>query len=327
MKNVKISWNPSTDNVEVVGYNVFVNGILEASTENTFYNMSLEYGQYRFSISAFDAAGNESEKSEEVVININDTIQPSIPTGLKIEFDDVVQDIVPYGQDPNLYGNLIFQDEFDNGFDETKWMAVVGNYGETYLPQRDLGDFEVRDGALRIWPVIENGNLAKRTIFTYQRKEFLHGYFEVEAKLPRGVGVWPAIWLYAYGDVRPEIDILEAYGMEGWMAQDGTLNNYQGTVWNDSQGQDRAGFGRLSSYGSEDLSNEFHTYGCRWDSGGIQFYFDGQPLGDYIQTTQLNKEMFFILWLWYTKEAEVGVTITGEDNPYVINYVRVWELK
>lgn len=40
-----------------------------------------------------------------------------------------------------------------------------------------------------------------------------YGYFEIEARIPRGQGRWPAFWLTSAGPGwPPEIDILEAYG-------------------------------------------------------------------------------------------------------------------
>ena len=40
-----------------------------------------------------------------------------------------------------------------------------------------------------------------------------YGYFEIEARIPRGQGRWPAFWLTFAGEGwPPEIDVLEAYG-------------------------------------------------------------------------------------------------------------------
>jgi chitodextrinase len=59
---VALAWLPSTDDVGVAGYNVFVDGVRSASTSSTAYNvLSLACGRaYTFGVEAKDAAGNLS---------------------------------------------------------------------------------------------------------------------------------------------------------------------------------------------------------------------------------------------------------------------------
>jgi len=42
-------------------------------------------------------------------------------------------------------------------------------------------------------------------------QKFYHGRYIIEAQLPEGKNLWPAIWLYAHESWPPEIDIMEAY--------------------------------------------------------------------------------------------------------------------
>ena len=57
-----VSWNASSDNVGVTGYNVYVDGNLDGSTASTNYALSSLSANttYTVAISAYDAAGNES---------------------------------------------------------------------------------------------------------------------------------------------------------------------------------------------------------------------------------------------------------------------------
>jgi len=57
-----LKWNPSTDNVGVAGYTVFKNGVsVGTAITNTFQVTGLTSNtQYSFTVSAFDAAGNNS---------------------------------------------------------------------------------------------------------------------------------------------------------------------------------------------------------------------------------------------------------------------------
>ncbi|SHI53768.1 fibronectin type III domain-containing protein [Pseudozobellia thermophila] len=86
---IELSWTPSTDNVGVAGYRVFMGGELAATVEGLRYNVSnLAPGtEYSFAVSSFDAVGNESRQSvalsvstaEEVVV---DNTPPTAPRNL-----------------------------------------------------------------------------------------------------------------------------------------------------------------------------------------------------------------------------------------------------
>jgi len=87
--SLSILWNPSSDNLKVAGYNIYVNGSFHKSSSSTTYTISgLEEGTtYSVSVSAFDKASNESERSSTVVGETEtsrDTTPPSIPTGLQM---------------------------------------------------------------------------------------------------------------------------------------------------------------------------------------------------------------------------------------------------
>ena len=62
---ITLSWNASTDNVGVAGYNVFMNGVLVAGTTSTSYTATWlnPSTSYSFYVTAKDAIGNESAAS------------------------------------------------------------------------------------------------------------------------------------------------------------------------------------------------------------------------------------------------------------------------
>lgn len=67
---VILSWTASTDNVGVAGYKIYRNGTQIATTTSTSYtdsNLSPST-TYTYSVSAYDAAGNESAKSNTVTV-------------------------------------------------------------------------------------------------------------------------------------------------------------------------------------------------------------------------------------------------------------------
>ena len=79
-----ISWSASTDNVGVTGYKVFRNGVqVGAPAVPTFTDTGLSTATtYSYTVSAFDAAGNNSAPSSALSVTTLDTTAPSVPTGL-----------------------------------------------------------------------------------------------------------------------------------------------------------------------------------------------------------------------------------------------------
>ena len=70
---VSIAWSPSADNIGVAGYNIFKNGVFlnnTTSTNYTDYGTFLEGSAYGYAVSAYDAAGNESGKTEIIWVII-----------------------------------------------------------------------------------------------------------------------------------------------------------------------------------------------------------------------------------------------------------------
>jgi chitodextrinase len=67
---VNLSWNPSTDDVGVAGYNILRNGTQIATTTATSYsNIGLQASTtYTYTVVAFDAAGNKSVPSSPVSV-------------------------------------------------------------------------------------------------------------------------------------------------------------------------------------------------------------------------------------------------------------------
>jgi chitodextrinase len=84
--SVTLTWEPSTDDTGVKGYEIYRNGSKIASTSATSYvRKGLTPGQsYSFHVRAYDIAGNYSEQSNGVfAATTPDTTAPSSPAGLK----------------------------------------------------------------------------------------------------------------------------------------------------------------------------------------------------------------------------------------------------
>jgi chitodextrinase len=85
MNTISLSWNASTDDVEVTGYNVYRNDAkIGSSATTSFEDIDLSpETTYNYKVSAYDAAGNESDFSATISPNTAaDTEAPTVPTNL-----------------------------------------------------------------------------------------------------------------------------------------------------------------------------------------------------------------------------------------------------
>ncbi len=111
---------------------------------------------------------------------------------------------------------------------------------------------------------------------TKGKGDWLQGRFEIRAKLPKGVGTWPAIWMLPTDDSyggwphSGEIDIMEAIGSEP--------TTHYSTVWcTNSENSDGDG----STIKLTDQGDSFHTYVMEWYSDSLLFFVDSQKVHTY----------------------------------------------
>ncbi len=243
----------------------------------------------------------------------------------------IAQGFTPHGLDE--YGwYLTFDEEFEGGsLDQTYWNDHIW-----YEDPHPLINYVVEDDVLKIYP--EQG-FVNRTVDTDGKFSQKYGFFEARLKLNRGLGVWPAFWLLSHeDDQRPEIDIMEAYpggGPDsGW--GDDNLNpvNYGFTLHkaNEDYSYHEVPYSKqMTDYLPQlDLSDDYHIYGVKWLEDTIEFYFDGQQIGEtFTYNDQYwNRPMYILLDLWFGSASgtpDESITPMGKSNSYEIDYVRVWQ--
>jgi chitodextrinase len=89
---VDLHWNLSTDNVGVIGYKIYQDGVYCCTSPTAYggnyYITPLTPGQtYSFYVTAYDQAGNESDPSSTIQVTLpsgTDVTAPSVPTGLAV---------------------------------------------------------------------------------------------------------------------------------------------------------------------------------------------------------------------------------------------------
>lgn len=177
---------------------------------------------------------------------------------------------------------LIWSDEFDKGTrpDTTKWVYNIGTgsngwgNNEAQYYTGDSTNARIENGTLIIEARKESKggkNYTSARMITQGKASWTYGRIEVRAKLPKGVGTWPAIWML--GDnintvnwpACGEIDIMEHVGKE----QDMILWSTHSKLNNWSLGTQKTNKATI-----EGVSTAFHVYKIEWSKDYIQFFVD-----------------------------------------------------
>ena len=198
----------------------------------------------------------------------------------------------------------VWADEFStNGApDLSKWTFETGGngWGNNELEYYTNGNNAAIDnGVLKIVAKKESQggrNYTSSRMITKNKGDWTYGRFEIKARIPKGVGTWPAIWLLATDNVyggwpnSGEIDIMEHVGFD--------LNKIHFTVHNKTY---NGGNGKGAEKVIPDATDSFHIYRCDWTPAGIRGFIDDEQYFEYsnnnygFETWPYNQKFFMIL--------------------------------
>lgn len=226
--------------------------------------------------------------------------------------------------------SLVWSDEFNTAGapDPAKWGYDLGAGGwgnaelqyYTNRPENAV----VQGGMLKIHALKENfsGNAyTSARLLSKGKFSFKYGKVEALAKLPAGVGTWPAIWMLGNNISTAgwpncgEIDIMEHKGSE--------LNKIYGTLhYPGHSGGNADGSTKIIS----NATTEFHKYSMEWSAAFIKIYVDDQLFHTFSNSASVpfNQEFFFIL------NVAMGGVFGGTVDPAFTNatmeidYIRVY---
>jgi beta-glucanase (GH16 family) len=243
---------------------------------------------------------------------------------------------------PTSYANLklIWADEFEGtSLNETFWNYEIGNnngWGNNELQYYKKENTSVKDGYLIIQAKQEsagNQSYTSSRLTTQNKFNFKYGRVDIRAALPKGQGIWPALWMLGKNISQVnwpkcgEIDIMEMIGGNGL----GAGNDYTtyGTVHWDNNGQ-YAQYGGNTKLTSGTFNDEFHVFSIIWDAKKIVWYLDDKQF-HIIDTTpaglsEFQEEYFLLVNLavggnWPGKPD--GTTIFPQQ--FVVDYIRVFQ--
>lgn len=185
----------------------------------------------------------------------------------------------------------------------------------------------IEDGKLIITARKEDSLYTSTRITTRGKIEFQYGRLEARAKLPKGTGVWPAIWLLGsnIGEVGwprcGEIDILEYVGKE------------PGEIFTSLHTRD--------SYGNtintrktpiEGIEESFHLFAVEWTPEAIEFFVDGQAVYRFAPEERTEEVWPFDQPFYLIINLAIGGNFGGPEiddsifpQEFVIDYIRIFK--
>lgn len=245
---------------------------------------------------------------------------------------------------PLDHWKMIFRDEFDGAGlpNEAKWNYDKGGHGwgnneKQYYLEKSIENAYIKDGNLHITALekpYEKSPYTSAKLTTYERFLMQYGKVEVRAKLPKGRGTWPAIWMLPQSirtneenwPLCGEIDIMEHVGKDPNVVH----TSLHSEMYNHILGTQITHYDTLT-----DVFENFHTYGMEWDEKSIKFIYDGQV---YFQSfkgqdgrNSENKGWPFDKPYYLILNLAIGGNWGGEIDPaifpctMVVDYVRVYQ--
>ncbi len=273
-----------------------------------------------FKSSTFDLA---------VTIQDNDTVLPE-----QIQTD--AEGFVTPVNHPSM--TMVWADEFEGTvLNASSWTYEIGNgcdvgicgWGNNELQRytNSLDNSKLENGRLVITSRKEGAtNYTSARIKTQEKRVFTHGRVDVRARLPKGQGIWPAIWMLGTNITTVswpncgEIDIMELVGHQPKVVH-GTVHFFDGSYKFSSSS---------TSLSAGDFSDQFHVFTIMWDFNKIEFFVDNKLYKTFtnagIQNYPFNNPFFFIM------NIAVGGNWPGSPDDttvfpqeMVVDYIRVFQ--
>ena len=232
---------------------------------------------------------------------------------------------------------LVWADEFNgSSLDLNSWTfeTGAGGWGNNELQHYRPENTFFAQGNLVIEARKENFGSSAYTssrLITKGKKEFKFGRIDIRAALPKGQGIWPALWMLG-GNISTvnwpacgEIDIMELVGHQP--------NRVHGTIHygaNTSQHQYIGDSKALA--GTATFSDEFHVFSIVWEQDKITWLLDDVQFYQITSATvspaayPFNNNFFFIF------NVAVGGQWPGDPDAstnfpqrMIVDYVRVFQ--
>jgi len=232
---------------------------------------------------------------------------------------------------------LVWQDEFNGNALSADWVYDIGTgnsgWGNNELQYYTNQNATVSGGVLQITAKQEamgGQNYTSTRIKTQGKKSWKYGRIDIRAALPKGQGIWPALWMLGdnFSSVGwpscGEIDIMEMIGGAG-----NNERTVHGTAhWSDNGAH--AQYGDSYTLNTGIFADEFHVFSIVWNANGINWLLDNVVYNTLnttpAQLAEFQEKFFFIF------NVAVGGNWPGSPDATTqlpqtmyVDYVRVFQ--
>ena len=234
------------------------------------------------------------------------------------------------------FGQVIFEENFEGSelnmehwsYEEGDGCPNLCGWGNNEQQVYDRKQVTIEDGKLVITAEKSSNGYVSGKINTKDKVEFQYGIIEVRAKLPRGKGMWPAIWMLG-ADIENvswpasgEIDVMEYVGRDPGVvhsslhtpASHGNTVNTRKTSW-------------------DGIEDDFHTYKAVWTKESISFFIDDQLVYEFVPEVYDQAHYPFQKPFYLLINLAVGGNFGGQEiddgalpAKFYIDWVRIKEL-
>ena len=221
-----------------------------------------------------------------------------------------------------------------NHLDETQWNIRVGEKWANHELQQYVNKDEniFFDNGLHLRATLDNGIINSARINTKGKFSFKYGKIDIVAKVPKGKGTWPAIWMmpeeqkYGHWPKSGEIDIMEHNG--------NNLDKIYCCLHTEAHNH-RNGDPYEKIILNKGLSNDFQTYSLYWDQNKITYYINDKELVTYIKGENnrdtsvkgwpFDEQFFIILNLAMGGMFGGKVDMTSFPQDFIIKDIKVYQ--
>ena len=315
--NLLVTANVSTDGSGTVGF---------TASANNATNYTFEFGTGETKTTATGLINYQYLLSgtHVYVVTVTATNNDGKAISKSVEVSVTVQ---------NSSNTPFWAEEFnvDGAPDATKWKYDIGtgdggwgNQELQYYTNR-AENASVSNGVLKITAKKESyggKNYTSARLLSQTKFAFKYGRVEIRAKIPAGVGTWPALWMLG-NNINTvgwpscgEIDIMEHRGSE--------LNKIFGTLhYPGRSGGNADGNTKVIS----NATTEFHIYTLDWTASAIKIYVDNALIHSVTNTNNIpfNQDFFFILNV--AMGGNFAGTVDGAFSAATmeVDYIRIYK--
>ena len=172
----------------------------------------------------------------------------------------------------------------DSSINRDEWNIAVGEkWANNELQQYvDSSENLFFDDGLHIKATLKDGIIKSSRINTKNKFAFKYGKVDIIAKVPKGKGTWPALWMmpqesvYGFWPKSGEIDIMEHCGNdlnELFLCIHTEKYNHRDNPNKEEQ--------YYESLIVDDLTDRFYKYSIIWDENSITYLLDDKELARY----------------------------------------------